>query len=664
MSLESSLSKPLHRRIARWFRNAFLMLVALLGLVLWQLDRELPSFARVRLERALSQGIFSYRFDHASANLFHGITIRNVRVHLKRTLGPALITIGELRLRGRRYGDRPFYTWVKTIEAEDFVCRPFFDLPESERGGVDLGKYLGHCTIEHDWFSDPVRVSLRNADIFAVKCGQVNFRISAKTNLVTMADIRADIRSRGFDETLSGWATFSPSPCEIRSRLHGTLTPEVLEGLIDFLEGDTANQIARRTDNYSSPLQVSGEILWRSSPTAGVSAEQDFRASVQGGGLTYRGVPLRSLKFGLQWVSAPHDAGRERRLSIGPIDFGFENGSASVLAVWHPSTHATEIQADGNARPEDLAQIVWGRIPSILTNFTFQTLPNITARGRVMPDGMDEKTFVAGSAAVASATARGVPLEDVSFDFSVHGDETLDFTNIAARVFNGSLGGYVRVADYDTAPDIDLAFTVHDADCHLVRRHFAGNDLEGRGTVDLDIALRGSADPEHLDALAGSSTLRIRGGNIFRIPLFAGLTDFIGRNVPGVDLLLMQSDANAMCTLANGLVAIELIEVSGNLFSLVASGRCRINKDGFPVDMLAQLRFFHSQSLIGKLARLVTLPVSKMMEFRVTGPVNNANWDYIGLIDRIKSIFWSREDATDPDVPPDAFRDAAEEGYQ
>ena len=154
------------------------------------------------------------------------------------------------------------------------------------------------------------------------------------------------------------------------------------------------------------------------------------------------------------------------------------------------------------------------------------------------------------------------------------------------------------------------------------------------------------ADSDKLDTLHGSADMVIRGGNILRVPIFAGLTDFIGRNVPGVDLLVMQSDADVNCTLTNGLVTIDNLAVSGNLFSLVASGRCRINKEGVPIDMLAQLRFFHSQSLIGKLARLVTLPVSKMMEFRVTGPISNPDWSYIGVIDRIRSIFWTREDAT------------------
>ena len=125
------MGKKRKRKIGRRLLQALLALVAVVGIVLWQLDRELPRFARVRLERALSQGILSFRFDHASLNLFRGITVRNVRIHVKRTLGPPLIKVGELRLKGNYYRDRPFYTWIRSVEADGFVCQPFFDLPES-----------------------------------------------------------------------------------------------------------------------------------------------------------------------------------------------------------------------------------------------------------------------------------------------------------------------------------------------------------------------------------------------------------------------------------------------------------------------------------------------------------------------------------------------------
>ncbi len=641
------MNKSLKWKIARWCRNAVLILVAAIAAAIWQFGREVPSFVRVRLEQALSQGIFCVRFDRASVSLGGGICIRDVRIYVKRTLGPPLITIGKMRLGGSIHRDRPFYTWINAVEADDFVCHPFLDLPDSESGGVDLAAYLRLSTIDHDWFSDPIRISIRNADIFAIKCEKLDFQLRAVRNVVTAGGIQAEFKSRGFDESLSGWASFSPTPCEIQARLHGTLTPEVVENFITFMDGETANAIARRTDNYSAPLQVSGEVLWRSAADGVSPPTQDFRATARGGGLTYRGVPLRDLQFGVQWLSTPlQGGGRRRRLTVAPVEFVFEEGKATVSIAWHPDTHATDIHADATAKPEELAQAVWGRVPSVVTNFTFGTLADISLGGSVMPDGFAEKTAVKGKASVAAATARGVPMEDVSFDFGVHGDDILDFTNISARVFGGPLTGYVRVADYEDDPFLDLSLSVSGADCLAARRHFLHSDLEGGGFMDCDVSIRGPADSRRLADLTGSAGLSIRGGNILRFPLFAGLTDFIGRNVPGVDLLLMQSDANVSCTLTNGLATIDRIDVSGNLFSMVASGRCRINKEGIPIDMLAQLRFFHSQSLIGKLARLVTLPVSKMMEFRVTGPITDPEWSYIGIIDRIRSIFWTREDAT------------------
>ena len=53
------------------------------------------------------------------------------------------------------------------------------------------------------------------------------------------------------------------------------------------------------------------------------------------------------------------------------------------------------------------------------------------------------------------------------------------------------------------------------------------------------------------------------------------------------------------------------------------------------------------KTVAGMLARLVTLPISKMMEFRVAGPVTRPQWSYIGLIDRLMDSI--RGDESDDD---------------
>ncbi len=67
-----------------------------------------------------------------------------------------------------------------------------------------------------------------------------------------------------------------------------------------------------------------------------------------------------------------------------------------------------------------------------------------------------------------------------------------------------------------------------------------------------------------------------------------------------------------------------------------------------PVELVAQLRLLHSQSFLSKIIHYATFPVSKLLEFRVYGPLRSPSWNYIGPIDRIaEATFWPRGDATE-----------------
>jgi hypothetical protein len=115
----------------------------------------------------------------------------------------------------------------------------------------------------------------------------------------------------------------------------------------------------------------------------------------------------------------------------------------------------------------------------------------------------------------------------------------------------------------------------------------------------------------------------------------------------------MQSDSDVTISVTNGLATVERFSIDGNMMSLVSKGKWRLDAEGMPVEGVAQVRFFHSRSLMGILARIVTLPVSKLMEFRVYGPFERPKWDYIGLIDRLaEATFWPRSDATEKKEAP------------
>ena len=239
-------------------------------------------------------------------------------------------------------------------------------------------------------------------------------------------------------------------------------------------------------------------------------------------------------------------------------------------------------------------------------------------------------------------------LENATTEWSVSEYETAAFRDISATCYGGAVTGRVDLAfppGGDDTIDLDLSF--RDVHTDPLRVRFDPEAQPSKGRLAGRVALAGPLDSAKLNALHGAAKLSARDAAITRIPLFAGLTDFIGRNVVGVDLLVMQSDSDLSLALTNGLATVERLSIDGNMLSLVAKGKCRIDASGLPVEGVAQVRFFHSRSLAGFLARLVTLPVSKLMEFRVYGPLAKPTWDYIGLIDRLaEATFWPRGDAT------------------
>lgn len=635
-------------------RNAVLTVALLLGLLVWRIGRDVPEFLRIRLERALSGGIVAVRFDKASAKLSGEITVENVRINLKRSLDPPIATARRLRLRLCRRKGVPFYAWVNSVEADGLVVRPIFDIEFADGDGDDaIVRYFDYATRENDWFSNPIPVSIRDSDIFTVKFREASFMASAKDNVIRLDNGIVSLRSSGFDESVSGWATFTIDPFEARVRAEGTLTHEVVTGLIDALGGQRANSILAPISSYSTPMRVSGELLWREPPD--VPSTQDLRLAVAASGLRYNGEWLDRLKVVLQWVSAPSGDSVVKRLVVSPVDFTFRDGSGTLAAVWRPQTHDADLRVDARAPIERVVRLLTGEaLPTATTNVVFTTPPEMSVSANF--SFIDEPTRAVGSFAAQNATVWSVPLEDVRLDVSYEEGSYLSVTNASARLFEGTASASATL-DGDLShynADISLA----DLDCAQFRKHFIGKDIGGQGTVAINLSLGGETGARALDTLSGSGRFSVHDGNILRLPLFAGLTDFIGRNVPGVDLLIMQSDASSRFSITNGLVEIKRLSVSGNLFSLVATGKCRLNTEGTPVDMLAQLRFFHSQSLIGRLARLVTLPVSKMMEFKVKGPAEDASWNYVGIIDRIVSIFREDEDVTalpaeEPEARPD-----------
>ena len=76
------------------------------------------------------------------------------------------------------------------------------------------------------------------------------------------------------------------------------------------------------------------------------------------------------------------------------------------------------------------------------------------------------------------------------------------------------------------------------------------------------------------------------------------------------------------------------IYIEGDVFTIKAWGKYDIVKD--ELDFTVRFQLLRNDSFLAKLVRPVTFPFTKLLlEFKVTGSVDEPQWQYISVIDRI-----------------------------
>ena len=621
-------------RLARLLLILAGFLALLAGAVLWQVSRELPVSACRWLERRLSQGPVSFAFEQASVGLWQGIRLREVRVHPKRSLGAPLLRADEIRLAGAIRRNRQPAEWIESITFRGLQIGSYQEWPAPLTGRPLLAwaALFDPSQPYGALFSRPVRIVIEDARIHGVEAERIVFTLRSQKNRIFADEVRLDFQTPRFRERLDGDLTYDFIGRRLQARAAGTLTPDVIEELCRLLDGASAVNIFHLFDEPVAPLNVNGSLLVERLHAADGPWLHDMRLAAQSPGIRFRGVPLKRLQFTLQW----YRNGEERKLTVAPIQAAADEGQVELAIAYHPARHLTDFTLHSTLSDTRLFQALQTVPPPLATNLHFAAPPVLAVAGTWAGARARQETTLHGRVACEALAFGASRFTGVQAGFRIEGSNRVEVSGVSAESYGGALTGAVAFVrgPAGAPPRIDLQLAARQIDLAAA---LADNGVVSKmgGRLDGHLQLAFPWQATARETLSGAGRLDIRDGAILRIQLFAGLTDFLGRNVPGVDALLMQSNARLPFTVTNGLVQVDEFRVEGNLFSLAANGRCRLTQPGYPVEGVAQLRFFKQKTLMGMLARLVTLPISKMMEFRVEGPLAHPQWSYIGLIDRL-----------------------------
>jgi hypothetical protein len=259
----------------------------------------------------------------------------------------------------------------------------------------------------------------------------------------------------------------------------------------------------------------------------------------------------------------------------------------------------------------------------------------VTASGVFDLSKDPRKTDIAGEVRSPCVTAQGVQFVAASARAHLR-DDVWSVTDIAAQVYGGRLDATAAFTPH-LQPPVSFGFTCEGRFSGLRHAEWAAllgppvNAAESPGTLALAFAVRGTLPPAEDDILkdvSGAGRIEMKAVRLFTIPLFAGLTGLLADSIPGVDFVLSQDDLEADWKYAGERLDIEDLRISGNVFSASASGSAGI--DG-QVDLLLKGHLLNRGTWLGQGLYYALFPISKMLEFRATGPWTAPVWTPVNL---------------------------------
>jgi len=355
--------------------------------------------------------------------------------------------------------------------------------------------------------------------------------------------------------------------------------------------------------------------------------------------LSYRGVPCASAagKLDMHFTStgsvvriAPLTVVREEGQAAGGLSVVDDNGRCYAA-----------FDATSSIAPQALTGLI-----GIMTNGFWDVCRTRgpyagSARGYVNYRNLDDSSF-RGQIRLGAFGNDRLTISNAACELGMVGS-TVAVRNISGALCGGNVTGMVDVAlptGTATAMCYRVAGSAQEVDFPALvgaLRRRVDKDYMGALTLSFDVA--GPVAGNFARAMQGNGSVRLRHGRVFMLPLFGGLSSLLTRIIPGLDFVLRQTDLKARFDIAGGKLFSEKVLIEGDVLSLEGNGVYDI--DG-TLAFDAQVRLMKERTLVAKLLRTATYPITKLFELRLTGTIEAPRWHAVNfssdIIDRIGHV--------------------------
>ncbi|MDD2456143.1 MAG: AsmA-like C-terminal region-containing protein [Kiritimatiellae bacterium] len=610
-------------------KAAFWLLALLVGalfLALYVLDRGIPSPILSRLSSALSNDDVHVRIDRASFSLKNGLRLHRVKALPKRIAAGALVSADEVCVNLSFKPGLPLNERVQGVSFKNIA------LPSLPPPGMFREKKDPEPRKEMPDLA-PFPLSLEAVNILGIKADQVSAMVNIDSNRILVSDLSVKWPDKAFDMSVNGHATLDLSNRTVTGKVAGQALPHNIVPLLQELRARGAVKQIEYFSDIKRPVNADFDISVNID-----NSDFAFNLDLDVGPCAYRGVPVEFAKGRI--VASETNANTV--VVIHPLSAKSSTGPVSGRLVYREETEGLDLEADAEMAAEQLLDIINILNRGELDRIRFLSSPTLSAKGLIALSSQESSVTndITGKLGLGKATVLNLPLNNLAGDLSVTG-YTANISNVTGTTDSG---GKVSGGIFFSFPEYAASATVFNANVTLAKVALdelsqAFNVTNARsGWVSGNIQISGPTSGKTVPQLSGAGKVRISDGLIHRMKIFAGLTDYLTRNIPGLSAVVNQSSGSMDFTITNGVLHTENLLIEGNVFSI--KGRGHYNLDTDQIEFVVRANIFRQRTIAGRITHFLSLPFSRMLlEFRVFGTLEDPDWSYVNIIERITDQF-------------------------
>ncbi|MCX6992426.1 MAG: hypothetical protein NT011_04700 [Kiritimatiellaeota bacterium] len=340
----------------------------------------------------------------------------------------------------------------------------------------------------------------------------------------------------------------------------------------------------------------------------------------QGDNCQYNGVTNLLMKSDLVMDFSPTNAW----MVLSPLLAVREEGTVQGGARLDFNQATIRFNGLSTADPQAVAKMLAPFIANVVGNFRFEGPTKVAAWGTADYMGVAHNDMDIEVDTQRSGWKQFI-MDRCSLSLRVVEDAAY-INDVQADFCRGLIQGSGSVYPVLNATNLryQLQGNAHEVNFQMLTRNLTGKAADQyHGYLSGQLELDGFLGDPGGQTAKGHGWIEIGAGRLFQFPLFGGLSEFLGHIVPGLSLIVRQTDARASFVIKDGKIHSDDIIIEGEVITLTCAGDYYLNGD---LDFAVQVKLLKKNTLVGGLLQIAMMPVSKMLEFRLTGTVKEPRW--------------------------------------